>query len=596
MDLSHYIDKIFCSRTESNLDSELSLVKAIELHKEGHFLKENNREPFWNMVDRIAKEQPNLNCWKEEEIGKTFGFKRYEQQNLILNLAYYEAGRILSAHSDNVTLEDFEKWEDCTMEHGFFLGYEVGKEKLSALVDSLQDKQEDILMQSRCLHLQGRDALMNFCKTALADEQTDDDIIARIDSNNNGAYTELPPSITMLAYFINRDGHHDLLLRLMNVLGFFPLQGALLYGLHTVEDCLGLQECIVRNDAIRKKVLIYLLREREFHLMVQQQHLLKRNARNEYLKNDADRERASHLLGVWTEQLPEYITRMTRIWKSYMGSQELTEWLSRKQAQILHKNTLSIQDEHAILSMLDAEIYRNLCLADLPVEKTNLETLYRYAIKASDAAYGKAYYARLTERICRQLYQEKYVSPLTLDEEGLALLRALYRCIEKSGLDGTELMNRHRIPDEGYGCDYTRAMASYEADTLWLSVLILQTEHLATPDELRKKTDLLFRRARISPYQEADHYFLPFYIASMLVTQIHTSIKDDFEHRVISSISDIAFVLRILSANEGAMSEQNKALLKRRIDAEWALNKKLPKRPNKQIESFLEQYIRKLFA
>ncbi len=222
--------------------------------------------------------------------------------------------------------------------------------------------------------------------------------------------------------------------------------------------------------------------------------------------------------------------------------------------------------------------------------------MYRYAIKAADAAYDQTYYARLTEKICRQLYQEKYISPLTLDEEGLTLLRAVYRCLDKSGLDGTELLERHRVPDEGYGCDYAGAMSSYAADTLWLSVLILQTEIQTNSDELRERTDLLFQKARISSYQETDNYFLPFYIAEMLVTQIHTSIKDDFEHRVISSISDIAFVLRILSANEGAMAEPNKALLKLRIDAEWALEKELPKRPNKQIEGFLEQYIRKLFA
>ncbi len=352
MDLSHYIDKMFCSRTESNLDSELSLVKAIELHRQGRFLKESNLDPFRKIVDRIVDEQPNLNCWKSEEIGEIFGFKRYEQQNLILNLAYYEAGRRMSTHSDEATLEDFEKWEDCTMEHGFFLGYEVSKEKLSALVDSLQGKQEEILTRSRCYHLD-REALTNFCKTELTDEKTDDDIIARIDAYNNGAYTELPPSIAMLAHFICRDGHHDLLLRLMDVLGFFPLQGTLMYGLHTVEDCIGLQNCIVRNEAHRKKILTYLLRERTFRLISEQQNFLKRNSRNEYLKNNADRERAFHLLEAWENNLPEYIPRMAGIWKSCMGAWELTEWLSRKQTQAIRKSTLSKQDEKAILTMLE---------------------------------------------------------------------------------------------------------------------------------------------------------------------------------------------------------------------------------------------------
>lgn len=130
-----YIDKRLCFMTGALLAEDVSLAQAVARYREDGFFSRENHAKFTDIVHRIVREQPNLNVWKEEEVGKAFGCERYEDQRLILELAYYEAGRIMSEDSERVTLEDLQKWADCTMKHGFFLGYEMGKGNLGRFVN-----------------------------------------------------------------------------------------------------------------------------------------------------------------------------------------------------------------------------------------------------------------------------------------------------------------------------------------------------------------------------------------------------------------------------------------------------------------------------
>lgn len=580
--------------TESNLIAEVSLAEAIEKYKTNNYFSKGNQAKFLAIVNRIVNEQPDLNVWNEEEIGFAFGCNKYEEQRLILDLAYYEAGRILSKDSCQATLENFQKWEDCTMMHGFFLGYEISKDILAHLLTSLEGTIEKILLQSRCFH-QEKEDLIKFCYTELANDKTDDSIIELINCYNNGEYTELPLYISALGYFIVRDEHYDLYIQLMECLIYFPLQGSLLYFLHTVEDCIKIQKLIEGKELKRKKVLLYLLRERLFQLMHEQPDFLERNAKNEYLKDSDVPKRAEAMLKSWDENISAYAAKAVNIWIKQFGYDELTEWLSRKQVQMSYKNLKICKKEISIVDILNKEIYSHCSLPELSIDDKSLDTLYNYVLKSVGTDYGPKYYGFLIETICQQIYAERYLKPFSLNDETFDLLRALYFCLEKSSLDGVELMKRYRIPDEGFLCDESKNKLPYAADTVWLSVLVLQTETIEDVNIFRERIDILFRFSRISSPHMPDYYFLPFYIAEMVATQVHKSVKDDFEGRLIVSISNIAFVLRVLSANEGELSEKNKAALKLRVDAEWQLEQKISRELDNKQRSFLNEFLENLF-
>lgn len=580
-----YIDKRLCFMTGVLLAEDVSLALAVARHREDGFFSRENHAKFMEIVHRIVREQPNLNVWKEEEVGKAFGCERYEDQRLILELAYYEAGRIMSEDSERVTLEDLRKWADCTMKHGFFLGYEMGKETLAGLLTSLEGRRKEMLSESRCFHW-SKEALMAFCMEELTDEKTDDEVISLINIYNNGDYTELPGYISVLGLFICRNGHYDLFPGLLEHLAYFPLQGALIDMLHTVEECLCVQRQIGGSTRPkRQKVLLYLLRERIFRLMHEQPVRLEENSNNKYLTDVSVRQRVEALREVWNQHVEGYVAEAVDVWGKQFGYDELTVWLSGKQTQ---------KAGRTLVEIINRAIYKRVSLPDLSLEDKNLETLYGYVREASEKDYAPEYYEMLIETVCRQLYTERSIRQIPLDDEGFDLLRALYRCLGKSPLDGVELMKRYRTADEGFRCDVSKAMSSYEADTVWLSMLMLQMEEVEDAGIFRSRVDVLFRYARISSFHLPLHYFLPFYIAEMVVLQVHASEKDYFEGRLIAGVSNIAFVLQVLSANEGRMSDRNKASLKSRADAEWHLEKKILKTSDKKQMSFIDEYVKAL--
>lgn len=577
------------------LAEDVSLARAIAGYREGGYFSQENIERFTEIVHRIVREQPNLNVWKEEEIGKIFGYRKYEDQRLILELAYYEAGRIMSESSEGVTLEELQKWEDCTMKHGFFLSYKIGKNTLFGLLDSLKVRLNEILQQSRCFHWR-KEELMTYCREELSDEKTDDEIISLMNIYNNGDYTELPGYISVLGYFICRDGHYDQFLELLEHLTYFPLQGALVNMLHTVEECLCVQRKMEENIRLkRKKVLLYLLRERFYQLMYEQPAILERNLNNKYLEDVSVLQRVGVLWERWNQHVAGYVAEAVDVWGKQFGYDELTVWLSRKQTLSRYKNPDRKEAGKTLVEIINRAIYGHVSLLDLSVDNKNLETLYCYVLEAAKKDYAPEYYGALVETVCRQLYTERSIRQIPLDDEGLGLLRALYHCLGKSSLDGVELMKQYRIADEGFRCDVYKSMSSYAADTVWLSMLMLQMEDVEDAGIFRSRVDVLFRYARISSFHLPHYYFLPFYIAEIVVIQVHASEKDYFERRLIDCISNIAFVLQILSSNEGRMSDWNKASLKMRVDAEWHLEKKILRASDKQQMLLIDEYVKALW-
>ena len=70
--------------------------------------------------------------------------------------------------------------------------------------------------------------------------------------------------------------------------------------------------------------------------------------------------------------------------------------------------------------------------------------------------------------------------------------------------------------------------------------------------------------------------------------------KDAYELYLITNVCNLYHVLRILSANDGDMSDENKQTLRKRVIAEWDYEKKLSQQYKVQTE-FLDGYLKKVF-
>jgi recombinational DNA repair protein RecR len=85
-----------------------------------------------------------------------------------------------------------------------------------------------------------------------------------------------------------------------------------------------------------------------------------------------------------------------------------------------------------------------------------------------------------------------------------------------------------------------------------------------------------------------------FYLAELIVLQVLKDEKDAYELYLITNVCNLYHVLRILSANDGDMSDENKQTLRKRVIAEWDYEKKLSQQYKVQTE-FLDGYLKKVF-
>jgi len=86
----------------------------------------------------------------------------------------------------------------------------------------------------------------------------------------------------------------------------------------------------------------------------------------------------------------------------------------------------------------------------------------------------------------------------------------------------------------------------------------------------------------------SNDYFAPFYVCELLVCHSLKEKKDQFEKKLVTTINDLSFVLRVLSANEGEMDRELKNDLQKRVQNEWGFEKQLAMRNERQTKKIID--------
>ena len=86
--------------------------------------------------------------------------------------------------------------------------------------------------------------------------------------------------------------------------------------------------------------------------------------------------------------------------------------------------------------------------------------------------------------------------------------------------------------------------------------------------------------------------FTPYYVAELLVSQALTGKKETFEKRLIKEIPYLVFIIRVLTGNDGVMSDDVKQLLAERIKADWESERKLLSQRKVKILGFYDEYVK----
>ena len=193
--------------------------------------------------------------------------------------------------------------------------------------------------------------------------------------------------------------------------------------------------------------------------------------------------------------------------------------------------------------------------------------------------------------IIAQVYKTSYCPEWQLSEKGIKLARAVYGLVPADKAEGLKLLKVKHKPQEGYKVDHEKAFEAAFGESFLLSVLLLQVETTGDKDRFHELMSLLYKYAQNSSMIQEDQFFIPFYIAELISSQVIKDEKNAFEKKLVACYPQLPFVLRILTANGGVMSDEIQDALKQRVELEWQWEKKLMIQRKNQMWKVLEKYI-----
>lgn len=586
LDLYKYI--IYASRTESNLRDKLELLRFISRYEKEGYVDGFDTSNIQHYVDLVCKEKEDDNSFWEDEVEKDLGDNNYRKAKLVISLVYYLVGRKWACDKKIQSIEDLEYVED-NMGHGFYLGFSLNRDSAHAMVKAVDGTQELFLLKCRAMDVD-RDGFMRFCRKELHDDTPNDIIIQKIDQYNNGAYIELPLGLSSLDYFLLKEEYFDEWCDLLVNLHYFPVQGSLVYSLNTVEQCIKVWSLLSKKGYARFKVVAYLLREQMMHLLAKESEYLERNSQTDELEAE-DLDYGKRLLKEWNDNFEDTCEKLVELWLKTFGVDETVIWFCGHRGRLQGRPNKFVEYERKVIDAVENSLTPRIKITPEIIAKADYQT-FLYLLKiASNGEMESSLYKELVIGFCRLSYNGSYVPQMKMEQASLDYMRDIYSCIQRADIDGLQMIVLERYPMEGFKVDYDKAFQSCSADSLWLSTLLLQTEKTGDEKYYWLVVENLFRFANYNSSPVTDYYFMPFYIAEIVAVQVLKEQKDVYEELLINRVSNLYFLLRILTANEGVLSDKNKEALSIRYHKEWEIEKQLISQQMKEQTDYLDRYV-----
>ena len=520
----------------------------------------------------------------EEYVVREHGVPEGDTSFLVCDLAFYTAGCDILKEKGTPSLEYFDYIEE-NMDGGFFVGYKPSEEALNALLAQLEGKALEIASKSRDIDRQ-KGALERFCKELDTIEE-EDEVIKQINHYNDGSYMELWGAVGCLAHYLMVDELWNGFYRLLEILKYFPMQGGAIRIFRSATDV----EAVIAKTFEKhgRKSIHYLLREQWFNLICEEGQILKQNSEIEGLK-DEDKSYIADLYKDFENGKLQSVKNVVGIWQQVFGKEELAVWMSDKTSEAHRKHEKYGKPELEVLNLLSAEI--NVTSDDVKGFKLadkSFASLLTFAETVTDKSVANPVIVAIADKV----FSDRSYPDTLLSEQWFEQVRTIYRCLATSGQDGLKLMLDRRKLLEGFKVDAVLAMQSVRQEAYWLAMLILSLENGGDDPLFQKYVEVLFKDTRYSIQSLTDDVFAPYYVGELLVSQVMTGQKDDYEKRLIGDISNLVFVIRVLTANQGVMSAEVEKLLTTRIRKEWPLERKLLSQyKNARIE-FYDEFVKK---
>ena len=582
----HYLEQYRTNRfkqfTGNQLEFQLLSLDAILHPKSSHvtFVKKNEIL-IDNLVQKgIMGEVDRYDLYNDSS--KYFPKIKHPYSQIIQDVVWYKVGVEYSKKSPLDLNELGYKWENCGAD--FFLGYIPSGEALEKYIEEAD--WDSYVKNAR--DMEGNNAsLLSYTKEAYAKAKSDDELINEIYHFNDGGYIELPDDVEALVWMIKMQQRWDLFVKVLDCLKFYPYQGCLLYYVKTVEECYTVINLL--HGCQHEEVLQYLMREQVFRIIQEEEHCLKANAEGGIHERWA--KEAIELYDQWVNTKEDTLKGFSKEWISVFGAEKQSEWIGLKFRQALGKAEPFKSDEENVLAVIDKYTKGQLAFDTINYNEKELPALFNYALSADEAGLSEQVKISIFRSIIAQIYKTSYCPEWQLSEKGIELARAVYGLVPADKAEGLKLLRVKHKPQEGYKVDHEKAFEAAFGESFLLSVLLLQVETSGNKVRFHDLMDMLFKYAQNGSMMQDDQFFIPFYFAELIASQVIKDDKDAFEKKLIMNYPQLPFVLRILTANGGEMSNEVKNALLKRVDLEWQWEKKLMIQRKNQMWKVLEKYI-----
>lgn len=589
MNIEKYLNKIFCTTTESMLFDKIHLANTIESYDRGEFNVEHG-DVFKSCVQQIVSGKLNRYNFHDDDVKMKFGFSSPAKCRLYLHLMSYEAGKRLSVVSDKHRLQKLDNLGD-NMDYGFYLSYTLSEQKIGKLINGLSSAA--ILKETRSSSGY-RNEVYNLCDKDIKQGMSDEEMIALIDPYNDGAYVELPEYVQLLSHILLRDELYEQWVSMLVKLKYFPQQGALIRNLRTIEAFLKVLQELKRPNVTHRNVILHLMRDQFFRIVSEQPKTLEQS-KIFLSENRGERyaEMCSRYLSEWNDNIEETTTDVFTYLAEQLKLSDCSEWFSRKQAQYADGDSRFVAFEQKAITMIGHAIEELASPNKWKVADADINTLFFYLRQTENRKITVNRSKQLIEAVFNRLYAENSYCQIKLDSDSMDLFRLAYRCLSVSQLNPIEMILPYNLYLDGYLYDYNKYAQIARGDSFWFSMLLLGAGEKDNIESFEYYLGLLFHRMAGHLSHEKD-YFLPLYIAELVVTQALTSEKSKFEKYIIENIPHLGMVLTILSANNGEMDQPIKEMLLSRMSTEWTAEEQLMKREKDPNVEIINKYIQKV--
>lgn len=567
---------------KAQLEQELLFLDAIQYPDSSHvaFVKKHS-ELIAGLVQKgVSGEIDRYDLYNESS--KYLPKIKYPYSHVIQDIVWYRVGEECLKNGFLGLKEAGERWENCGAD--YFMGYTPSGEVLEKYISTANW----VSYIKNARDMEGNNAtLLANTKEAYSKAKSDKELIDEIYHYNDGGYLEMPDDVEALVWMIKMQQRWDLFAKVLDRLKYYPYQGCLVYSVRTVEDCAAVINKL--HGCQHEEVLQYLLREQVFRLLHDEEMCLKANAEGgiheRWMKNAID------LYNQWLSTKEDAIKGLAKEWMNVFGAEELSVWVSRKQRQTIGKAEQFRTFEQGVLDIIDKCVKENLAFEKIDFSEKDLATLFNYALSANELGLSEQVKMSIFRAIVAQIYKANYCPEWQLNEQGVELARAVYSLVPADKAEGMKLLKIKHKPQEGYKIDYEKAFEAAFGESFLLSVLLLQVETSGGKMRFHELMDMLYKYAQNGSMMQDDQFFIPFYFAELIASQVIKDEKDAFEKNLITCFPQLPFVLRILTANGGEMSDEVRNALLKRVDIEWQWEKKLMIQRKNQMWKVLEKYI-----